>query len=366
MIDGKNINSNLDQNFVSFAQKNATSRGRKFKETPDPNRGIFQRDRDRILHARSFRRLSGKMQVLPPSTGDHFRNRLSHTLEVSQIARDLARQLHLNEDLAEAVALAHDLGHPPFGHAGEMTLNEKMKEFHKNFEHNAQSLRVVEFFESRYSNFFGLNLSRETLEGIQKHETFFDRPNSKIFTPHLEAQIVDISDEIAYISADIEDGLRGGFFTLADLAKIKIPAQAISELSFPENENKSAVVRRVIKILLQKIIKDTIANLQKFEIKTLSDVQQCQEKIVAFDPDFFKELKELRDFLFKNFYSASIVQKHTLEGQKIINSLFDFLIKNPAEMPAQNFDEPCLEIKVCDFIAGMTDGFARKFLKTKL
>jgi len=364
MLDGKNISQLLDQNLADFAQKNATSRGRKFTETPDPNRGPFQRDRDRIIHARSFRRLSGKMQVLPPSSGDHFRNRLSHTLEVAQISRDLARQLNLNEDLAEAVALAHDLGHPPFGHAGEMTLNKKMKEFGKNFEHNAQSLRVVEFFESRYSNFFGLNLSRETLEGIQKHETFFDRPNSKIFTPHLEAQIVDISDEIAYLSADIDDGLRGEFFTLQDLLELKIPAQAITELGSPENKNNAAVVRRVIKILLQKITIDTKANLKKYKIKNLDDVQNCKHKIVAFSPEFFVDLKKLRDFLFENYYSAPSVQKHTEEGQKMITLLFDYLIKNLSEIPEQKFEEPNIELRVCDFIAGMTDGFARKFLAT--
>ncbi len=366
MLDGKNISFVLDMNLANFAQKNSTSRGRKFDETPDPDRGPFQRDRDRIIHARSFRRLRGKMQVLPPSIGDHFRNRLSHTLEVSQISRDLARQLRLNEDLAEAVALAHDLGHPPFGHAGEVALNEKMEKFGKNFEHNAQSFRVVEFFESRYSNFFGLNLSLETLEGIQKHETFFDRPNTRIFTPHLEAQIVDIADEIAYLSADIEDGLRGDFFTLSDLSKLKIPAQAISELSSPENKNKSAVVRRVIKILLQQIIKDTMSNLKKFKIKNLSDVQKCKHKIVSFDSNFFTELKELRDFLLKNFYSSCLVQKHAKEGQEIINSIFDFLLTNPSEIPEQNFHEADFELRICDFIAGMTDGFARNFVKTKL
>ncbi len=366
MLDGKNISSVLDQNLASFAQKNAISRGRKFSEKSDPNRGPFQRDRDRIIHARSFRRLRDKMQVLPPSTGDHFRNRLSHTLEVAQVARDLARQLHLNEDLAEAVALAHDLGHPPFGHMGEKALNEQMEKFGKTFEHNAQSLRVVEFFESRYSNFFGLNLSRETLEGLQKHETFFDRPKSKIFTPHLEAQAVDIADEIAYLSADIDDGLRGGFFTLTDLLELEIATQAILELPFAERTNNSAVVRRMIKILLQEIISNTQKNLQELEIKDLSDVQKCKHKIVVFSPKFFIKLKKLRNFLFKNFYSTKIVQSQTDKGTKIINSIFKFLLKNPSKIPQQNFQEPCLELRICDFIAGMTDGFAQNFVNTKL
>ncbi|MDH3324914.1 MAG: dNTP triphosphohydrolase, partial [Candidatus Peregrinibacteria bacterium] len=163
----------FDAHLAGYAQKNGNSRGRKFTETPDPNRLPFQRDRDRILHTTSFRRLKGKMQVVAPSLGDHFRNRLSHTLEVSQIARDLCRELRLNEDLAEAIALAHDLGHPPFGHSGEMALDQKMKKFGKKFDHNAQSLRMVESFENRYPNFSGLNLSFEVLEGIQKHETFF-------------------------------------------------------------------------------------------------------------------------------------------------------------------------------------------------
>lgn len=364
LIDGKNLWEKADYFLANYAQKNATSKARKHAELVDDNRLPFQRDRDRIIHTTSFRRLKGKMQVVTPSYGDHFRNRLSHSIEVAQIARDLARQLQLNEDLVEAVALAHDLGHPPFGHTGEQALNKEMKVFGERFDHNKQSLRVVEYFERRYQEFSGLNLSPEVLEGIQKHENYFDRPSGKtIYSPHLEAQLVDISDEIAYLSADLEDGLRGKFFTINDLKKVAIPAQAIKSLPNNEKSDRSAIVRRVIRHLLIQITTDTQKNIIKYKIKTIKDVQIQKESIVYLNADFFKQFKALKSFLFENYYLAPSVKKMNDEGRKIIHEVFQFCYNNPDKIPASFLPEEELSRRVCDYIAGMTDDFLVQFHK---
>jgi len=363
-IDGSEIVSQLDRGLAPFAQKNADSRGREFPEKTDPRRGSFQRDRDRILHATAFRRLAGKMQVVSPARGDHFRNRLTHTLEVAQLSRDLARELLLNEDLAEAIALAHDLGHPPFGHAGERTLHEKMKKFGKKFEHNAQSLRVVDFFENRYRDFPGLNLTFEVREGLKKHSTFFDHPETgdQIFAPHIEAQLVDVADEISYLSADLEDGLRGNFFQISDLKNIALPAEILSELSTPKS--RSALIRGTIRKLFGELVFATRKNLKTHKIETQEDVQKCSEKLVMFSPDFFEKFRELKQFLMQNFYLSPEVKSGTDRGQKILSDIFDFLHAHPDQLPEylKSSAEP-LEIRICDYIAGMTDRYAERFWK---
>ncbi len=363
-LDGGNLWESADRQLADYAQKNGQSAGRKFQESVDPNRLPFQRDRDRILHSTAFRRLAGKMQVVAPHHGDHFRTRLTHTLEVSQIARDLARWLHLNEDLSEAIALGHDLGHPPFGHAGEEALRVKMKESGRTFEHNAQSLRIVEFFEQRYSDFPGLNLTSEVREGLQKHTTFFDRPGTKIFSPHLEAQIVDISDEIAYLSADLEDGIRGKFFTIEDLREIPMCAEVLDSLPPKERLFRSAVMRGVIRRLLAEIVTATKENLAQYKIKTLEDVQKSQKKIVKFSPEFFEQLKEVRRFLMERYYSSPEVKSNTERGKKIVAQIFEFLLSHPEKLPQYLHSDDPLEIRICDYIAGMTDRFAEEFLSS--
>ncbi len=362
LLDGETLLKNADKYLASYAQTNKKSAGRKYEEQVDPNRLPFQRDRDRIIHTTSFRRLQGKMQVVSPQYGDHFRNRLNHSIEVSQIARDLARQLKLNEDLVEAIALAHDLGHPPFGHTGEKTLDIKMKALGSNFDHNKQSLRVVENFERRYLEFPGLNLSQEVLEGIQKHETFFDRPaKQSIYSPHLEAQLVDISDEIAYLSADLEDGLRGGFFTISDLESIEITANGIDTLPKSEKKHRSAIIRRIIRHLLIQIIEDTEINIKKYDIKTLEDVQKSKHKIVYFNTEFFSKFKTLKNFLFQNFYLSPEVKEMTKNGERIIMRVFDFLYKNQDKIPNDFLSDIKPTRRVCDYIAGMTDEFLITF-----
>lgn len=363
-LDGKNLWEKSDQDLALYAQKNKLSQGRQHEEAVDPNRLPFQRDRDRIIHTTSFRRLQGKMQVVSPKYGDHFRNRLSHSIEVAQVSRDLARQLRLNEDLVEAIALAHDLGHPPFGHMGELMLDKKMKKLGSNFDHNKQSLRVVTQFERRYLDFPGLNLSHEVLEGIQKHETFFDRPASQyIYSPHLEAQLVDIADEIAYLSADLEDGLRGNFFTIEDLGNIKITARAIAELEGSEKKHRSTIIRRIIRYLLIQIVDDTEKNIEKLGIKTIEDVQCSKKRIVYFNSTFFKEFRELKNFLFQHYYLDPIVKDMTNKGEAIISKVFDFYYKNQEKMPQDFLPDVKPARRVCDYIAGMTDDFLTQLYK---
>ncbi len=364
-LDGHHLIDIFDAKIAPYAQYNANSRGRIHKESVDPERLGFQRDRDRIIFSPAFRRLQGKTQVVSPQFGDHFRNRLTHTIEVAQIARDLARQLKLNEDLAEAIALAHDLGHPPFGHSGERALDEKMQERGLHFDHNIQSLRVVTVFEKRYPHFPGLNLTHEVLEGIQKHETFFDRPHGPIYTPHLESQLVDISDEIAYLSADLEDGLRGKFFTREELLQQTIPKLAHNSLPPAEHTNRSSLIRRIIRHLLEHIVRDTQNHIHQQNIRTLEDVQQSKIKIVSFEADFFRHFRDLKQFLFKRYYGAPKVQKLNDQGKAIIYQIFDDLLQNPDQIPSKaydNFPDESLESKICDYIAGMTDQFAHEFV----
>lgn len=372
-LDGKNLWPTYDALLAPYAQKNAMSRGRVHAEFVDPDRLSFQRDRDRIIHTTAFRRLRGKMQVVSPSHSDHFRNRLSHTIEVAQFARDLARQLRLNEDLAEAIALAHDLGHPPFGHAGEKALDEKMRAHGHHFEHNEQSLRIVTFYERRYADFPGLNLSREVLEGLQKHDHDLERSDGEtVFSPHLEAQLVDIADEITYLAADIEDGLRGHFFRIEELQTVPIAGAALQEVmaqKFPDNIEasklfRSTFIRRLIRNLLTQLIADTQQNIAENEIQLLSDVQQTRKILVMFSPAFHQEFLELKQFLIQHYYGSEAVMNYTNQGQAKIYQAFDHLLAHPELLPEEFLPEEDVHQRVCDYIAGMTDRFLEEFIES--
>jgi len=348
-IDGANVNARLDAGLCEFAQKNAESLGRKHMEAVDPDRSPFQRDRDRILHATAFRRLAGKMQVVSPAHGDHFRNRLTHTLEVSQISRDLARQLELNEDLSESIALAHDLGHPPFGHAGEEALDKELRRYGKRFEHNEQSLRIVDVFERRYPSFQGLNLTREVREGMDKHKTFFDRPDEEFQAGSLESQLVNVADEIAYLAADLEDGVRGNFFQLSDLQNVPLVARVLSE----RGEDRSSVVRGVLRNLISGFVTNSRALLSTGEI--------------GFTDEQRTEFLQLKNFLFDNYYSSPDVKVQTEHGAEIIDQLFLLLETRPDILPAYLQEgTDSIEIKIADFIAGMTDKYAEEFLSQNI
>ncbi len=348
-LDGANVNARLDANLCKFAKKNVDSQGRRYEELADPERSPFQRDRDRILHSSAFRRLAGKMQVVSPRHGDHFRNRLTHTLEVAQIARDLARQLELNEDLAEAIALAHDLGHPPFGHAGEFALDRELQRFGKRFEHNEQSLRIVDFFERRYQDFPGLNLTQEVREGMDKHKTFFDRVDKEFTAGSLESQLVNVADEVAYLAADLEDGVRGGFFQIADLQEIPLVNRVISE----RGKDRSSVVRGVLRNVMEGLIGNSRKLLSTGKIG-FTDTEKSE---------FF----QLKNFLFKNYYSAPSVREQTRHGEEVIARLFLAIESNQSLLPEYlQKSNDSLEVKIADFIAGMTDAYAEEFLSQKI
>ncbi len=330
--------------------------GRVNPDTEDDTRFPFQRDRDRIIHTTAFRRLQDKTQVFVTPTSDHYRTRLTHTLEVAQISRDVARTLGLNEDLAESIALAHDLGHPPFGHAGEEALDACMKQLGKNFEHNEQSYRIVTVLDERKPGVFGLNLNREILEGLMKHSTPHDRPTGTMpmltHSPTLEAQVVNLADEIAYTAHDCEDGLRAELFTADDLRELKLIQRTA--------KGTSSLRSMLIHLLVRDLYQTTEAILQHSSIKSYADVMKASEPLVAFSNELAPEIHELRSFLWNKMYMTNDVQAGAKEGQNIITRLFTAYMKNPPDevTTIMHRTESSQEEAVKDFIAGMTDSYA--------
>jgi len=356
-------------NLATYAVKSLKSKGRTFKEKLDDNRLCFQKDKERIIHCKAFRRLDKKTQVFMALIGDHYRTRLTHTLEVAQISRDMARRLGLNEDLCEAVSLAHDLGHPPFGHGGEEALNEVMKKYGMNFEHNEQSLLIVSKLEKSHPDFDGLNLTNEVLDGLIKHQTAFDRPGKGFkFSPHLEAQVVNVADEIAYINHDMDDGLRSGFITLRQLKKIKLWKLAEKEVlkKYKKKLTESVNISRSISIIMSMMITDfcehTVKILKKHNVNSLEDVKSHHEMLACFSPQMKALVKELRIFLFNNFYMDKRVLKAVNKGKMMIKKLFNFYIENPHKFPQKikSKNKKDFVIGVKDYIAGMTDLFLVK------
>jgi dGTPase len=351
---GKKLFERQDALLAGYATKNSACHGRKYQEPEDPLRLPFQRDRDRIIHARAFRRLHGKTQVFRAYQGDHFRSRLTHTLEMTQIARDIARNLRLNEDLTEAIALAHDLGHTPFGHAGEEALNECMQKFGKTFEHNKQSRRVVEIIEKKYPSFPGLNLTIDVLDGLIKHRSIYDKGETG--DSSLEAKVVNIADSIAYNAHDIDDGVRGKILTIEQCESLKIWKRLTIQKSEPKDPEfiiKQAI-GSLIKTMVQDILKETDENIKK------------QRYEVSFSKDLGIEIDEMQKFLYRNFYFNENVLKKSKQGQSIIKKLFDKIMAKP-EMLSREFrsrldNEPKYMV-VRDYIAGMTDKFAINLFK---
>lgn len=352
-------------NLASYAVKSGESAGRRHKETVDDDRLCFQRDKDRIIHSKAFRRLDEKTQVFMAGSGDHYRTRLTHTLEVAQVARDIARRLELNEDLCEAIALAHDLGHPPFGHAGEAAINDVMNSLGGHFEHNEQSRRVVEVLERSYPEFDGLNLTIEVLEGLMKHQTAWDQAGKIFeFSAHLEAQVVNVADEIAYTNHDMDDGLRSGLITLKQLRKYQLWQMGEKEVfkKYGKKLEEDILISRVISSIISMMIEDfctqSIKNIKKYKIKTVADVKKHQGTIAEFSEDMKIIIKELRQFLFENFYLNPKIEAFTLKGKGMIKKLFEYYYKNPKHFPKSNStskEERIVIIK--DYIAGMTDRF---------
>ena len=354
------------------------SKGRFFKEKKTSLRSDFQRDRDRIIHSTAFRRLKHKTQVFVNTSGDHFRTRITHSLEVAQIARTLSKFFNLNEDLCETLSLAHDLGHTPFGHAGENTLNECMKKF-GGFDHNIQTIRIILFLENRYYDFKGLNLTIETIDGLLKHNgpiknlkkydnilgnNYFKNKIKFSLNPSLEAQIASISDDIAYNSHDLEDGLKSNLFQLKDIENITILKKIIRKHKRKINNfSLDLVIRQIIREIINEMVKDIInttkKNIKKYRIKNLEDVYKSKYPIVRFSRQMIEFDKEIKNFLRKKMYFNKEVKKNTNQGKKIIKKLFLSIKKNPKRyINVSKYDKSNIVRSISDFIAGMTDRYA--------
>jgi dGTPase len=364
LIKREEIEKREKNNLEDYAVKSAESRGRQYKESEDMYRTCFQHDRDRIIHSKAFRRLRGKTQVFVSHYGDHYRSRLTHTMEVAQISRDLARMLNLNEDLAEAIALAHDLGHTPFGHAGQDTMNSIMKEYGENFEHNEQSRRIVEILEEKKPDFKGLNLTFEVRDGLIKHRTSYDKPAIfDTFMPSIEAQIVNMADEIAYLNHDIDDGLRSGILKIIDLDELTIWQKIKNEVNqkLPVELRITAMISALINTMIGDLSANTEALIVQASIHSVEQVYSHKKPLSSFSKDLEKQCAQLKAFLYDNFYRSSGVSEYNIRGQEIIRFLFKKLMNKPELLPEKLRllpNESKTYIMVKDYIAGMTDQFA--------
>ncbi|MFH1410434.1 MAG: deoxyguanosinetriphosphate triphosphohydrolase [Patescibacteria group bacterium] len=347
-----------------YSVRSAESKGRSYSEKEDPYRTCFQRDRDRIIHCKAFRRLNGKTQVFIAGYGDHYRSRLTHSMEVAQFGRDVARMLNLNQDLAEAIGLAHDLGHTPFGHAGQEALNEVMETFGTHFEHNEQSFRVVHELERKSDKYKGLNLSFEVLDGLLKHRTRYDRPAAfDHLMPSLEAQIVNIADEIAYQSHDIDDGLRSGILSDKVLMKLEICKCATAEkrLSGDSKIRQHQIVTSIMALLVNDLAGNTNRKLKKLGIRTVADIYAHDGQVALFSDEVNHMAVQLKDYLFNHFYNAREVMKYNEEGKNVITGLFRTLYENPEKLPEKyqaQLENEERYVVIKDYVAGMTDSFA--------
>ena len=369
-----------DLSFISTNQE--TSKGRLYKENYSQTRSEFQRDRDRILHSAAFRRLKHKTQVFVSNEGDHYRTRLTHSLEVSQIARSISKIFNLNEDLTETLSLSHDIGHPPFGHAGEDALSECMVS-HEGFDHNDQAIRIVHLLEKKYFDFEGLNLTWETLEGLVKHNGPMTKDVPKTIEAldkefdlklnefsSIEAQIASIADDIAYNNHDLDDGLRAGFFSYDDLAELPMIGDIIK--NFPKNYDSydmqrinNEITRKSTSIMITDVINTISEKVKKSKVRCNEDVRLNNEKIADFSDKTKEEVKYIRSFLSMKMYNHDKVKAMTSNAHQIISSLFKLFIEQDEKFIKEHMkkiisdeDKPRA---VCDFIAGMTDNYAQNF-----
>ncbi|MBI2167107.1 MAG: deoxyguanosinetriphosphate triphosphohydrolase [Candidatus Omnitrophica bacterium] len=348
-----------------YAVRSGESRGRAWPEKEHEVRTVFQRDRDRIIHSTAFRRLQYKTQVFVNHEGDHYRTRLTHTIETSQIARSLGRALVLNEDLIEAIALAHDLGHGPFGHAGQSALSELMQG-HGGFEHNVQALRIVEELEESYPDFPGLNLTFEVREGLKKHPENFFAQRSKRFRS-VEAEGVDHADEIAYTCHDLDDGLRAEMIAEEELRGTRLWEEALNYIhkKYPRIEpapRNRLAIRLLINQLVMDLIETTRRHLEKLGVKSVKDLQKVQGPLVLFSPGMTKKMEQLRRFLHAHVYQHYRVVRMTDKGQRFIRCLFEAYVKKPGQLAPsvrKRVEKDGIYRAVCDYIAGMTDRFAQ-------
>lgn len=361
----------------------SSSLGRRHPEAAHPYRNDFQRDRDRIIHSRAFRRLEAKTQVFTRRYSDHFRNRLTHTIEVAQISRTIAAQLELNVDLAEALALVHDIGHPPFGHAGEKALDTAMRQHELTFDHNLHALRIVEDFEQRYAAFRGLNLTFEVREGIIKHSRDYNPAQFPELAeylldqrPPLEAQLIDLTDELAYNTADLDDGFEARLLRLDQIEKeVPVFAHYLGEVQdfYPDASAKlqfNEVLRRILDRWVSDLIRNTLSEIEKLAPSganrgslhrpTLADVRSNPGRVAALSPEIEAERRQTKAFLYENLYYAPQLQPEKNDAERIISELFDLWMKTPEKLPPayqEKARSESLARVVCDYIAGMTDPY---------
>jgi dGTPase len=351
-----------------YGIRSKDSKGRKYPDSIPVYRTAFQRDRDRILHTTAFRRLEYKTQVFVNTEGDYYRTRLTHTLEVAQIGRTVARALGANEDLEEAICLAHDLGHSPFGHSGERILKQLMKD-QGGFDHNKQSLRIVTKLENRFVEFPGLNLTWETREGIVKHETEYDISDAEDYDPelrgHLEAQIANAADELAYSAHDLDDGLHSGLISPSQLEDLELWKILVKNIGWKGGElgelDRKRLIRHMIGLEVEDLITSTDKKITGSKVKSVLELQKLPYNVIRFSDEMANFNRELKDFLFKNLYQNHRVIRMQVKAENIISDLFTAYQKNPLMLPKHiqmGIEIKGLERSICDYIAGMTDRFA--------
>lgn len=357
-----------DTMLAPYACRSRLSKGRVYAENEPDYRTSFQRDRDRILHTTAFRRLEYKTQVFFNYEGDYYRTRLTHTLEVAQIGRTIARALGANEDLIEAICLAHDLGHPPFGHSGEVALARLMAE-HGGFDHNKQSLRIVTYLERRYPEFPGLNLTWEAREGIVKHESEYDISDATDYNPdlrgHLEAQIANIADELAYTAHDLDDGLRSGMITPIMLEGITLWEILVESVNWRgpalDDLSRHRIIRRLIGMEVTDLVQATNGRLRDSQVKSVEELQRLPYNVIGFSEDMHRRNRQLKDFLYNNLYRHYRVVRMAVKAERILNDLFNAYVAEPTMLPHHVqtlIEERGLHRTICDHIAGMTDRYA--------
>ena len=357
------------QTLAPFAQFSAESRGRAHPEEPHQWRTDFQRDRDRVIHSRAFRRLEYKTQVFLNGTGDHLRTRLTHTMEVAAVSRNITRALGLNEDLAEAIALAHDLGHSPFGHKGEAALNELMRD-HSGFEHNRQSLRIVEELEQKYPGFNGLNLTWETREGLVKHYTAYDHPSKRdgfdAKSSSLEAQVANLADEITYYSHDLDDGIDAGLLSEDELRKnVRLWHDGDAQVRAEHGELADECRRYfIIRCLIDSQVSDVVETsgrlITESGVQSANQVRLREDPLIQYSEKRRKTNLELREYLYDNLYYNPVVHEPNLRALKLLEELFAFYLDNPNEIGSQSrarIETEGLHRAICDYLAGMTDRY---------
>lgn len=358
------------QNLASYAQFSADTRGRKYAEPPPEWRTQYQRDRDRVIHSRAFRRLEYKTQVFLNGTGDHLRTRLTHTMEVAAISRNIARALKLNEDLAETIALAHDLGHSPFGHKGETVLNKLMKR-HGGFEHNRHSLRIVEELEQKYPRFPGLNLTWEVREGLVKHFTAYDHPSKRrgfnAKSSSLEAQVANLADEVTYYSHDLDDGIDSGLLSEKELYKdVRIWRDATRTVvkefgDLPGECRRYFIIRCIIDMQVKDVVQTTEKHIVKSGVQSADDVRLQSRPLVQYSPARRKLNLELREYLYNNLYFNPVVHGPNMRAVRMLEDLFKYYLKNTSqigELARKRIRRVGRERAICDYLAGFTDRYA--------